>query len=200
MFSRANHRSDSGPPNRQEPQMLYAGPLSATFRNLKIFSLSSLTLASALTPFIFIIEAPLTLSARIALAVTALGTSWCGKSYVISMRRLPGSDALEFTTTDTFLRERRTTVFSPQFLQPTSRLFATWELSETFTADAEPGGKRLNGSVETVAVTRDSSGSLLGQWEIEWHEESGRLAGTVRKSGHTIRYFNVHEELLNSSP
>ncbi|KAG9086429.1 hypothetical protein FRC06_003092, partial [Ceratobasidium sp. 370] len=186
MSSRLNYGPSSGPPNEDKSDIFYTGPLSATFRNLKLFSLSSLTLASALTPFIFIIEAPLTLSARIALAATALGTSisstaligWCGKPYVVSMRRLSDSEAIELTTTDTFLRERRTTVFNPKFFQPTSRPFATWELPEAFTADIEPGGQRSNGSAEMVAVTRDTSGNVLGRWEIEWHEESRRLVGT----------------------
>ncbi|KAG8686005.1 hypothetical protein FRC08_012788, partial [Ceratobasidium sp. 394] len=207
MSSQLNHNPSPGPLNEGKHEIFYSGPLSSTFRNLKIFSLSSLTLASALTPFIFIIEAPLTLSARIALAATALGTSisstaligWCGKPYVVSMRRLPDSEAIELTTTDTFLRKRRTTVFSPQFFQPTSRPFATWELPDTFTADIEPARQRSNGGVEVVAITRDTSGKILGQWEIEWREESGRLVGTIRKSGQTIRHFNVHEELLDSS-
>jgi hypothetical protein len=176
-------------------QIFYTGPLSTTFRNLKIFSLSSLTLASALTPFIFIIDAPLSLSARVALAATALGTSlsstaligWCGKPYVVSMRRQSGSDAIDLITTNTFLRERQTTVVDPRFFQPTSRPFATWELPETFTADVEPGGQRSDGTTELVAVTRDAFGNVLGQWDVEWHEKSGQLVGTVRKAGKTIR-------------
>ncbi|KAF8608298.1 hypothetical protein BDV93DRAFT_466603 [Ceratobasidium sp. AG-I] len=191
---------------KEKSEIFYTGPLSTTFRNLKIFSLSSLTLASALTPFIFIIDAPLSLSARIALAITALGTSlsstaligWCGKPYVISMRRQPGSDAIELTTTNTFLRERRTTVLDPRFFQPTSRPFATWELPQIFTADIEPGGQRSDGTVEPVAITRDASNKVLGRWEILWHEDSGRLIGTLRRSGQVIRHFNVHEELLDN--
>ncbi|QRV98114.1 transmembrane protein [Ceratobasidium sp. AG-Ba] len=187
--------------------VFYTGPLSTTFRNLKIFSLSSLTLAVTLTPFIFIIEAPLSLSARIALAATALGTSasstaligWCGKPYVISMRRVPDSNAVELITTNTLLRERCTTVFDPQFLQPTPRPFATWEIPNTFTADLEPGGKRSGGNIEMITITRDTSGSVLGQCNIEWKEEEGKLVGTVQRSGDPIRHFNVHEELLDSS-
>ncbi|KAG8727075.1 hypothetical protein FRC12_022816 [Ceratobasidium sp. 428] len=166
LSSRIDHNHEPSPLSEKQPEIFYTA------------------LASALTPFIFVIEAPLTMSARTALALAALGTS---------------SAAIELTTTNTFLRERRTTVFNPQFLQPTSRLFATWELPETFTADIEPGGQRSDGNAEIVAVTRDASGSLLGQWEIEWHETSGKLVGVVRKSGKIVQHFNVHEELLDKN-
>ncbi|THH13669.1 hypothetical protein EW146_g6578 [Bondarzewia mesenterica] len=58
-----------------DPTIIYRGPLASTFKRLKIFSLSSLTLSFALSPFIFIIESGLPLSARAALAGIALGTS-----------------------------------------------------------------------------------------------------------------------------
>ncbi|KEP48129.1 putative transmembrane protein [Rhizoctonia solani 123E] len=182
----------------------YQGPLSTTFRNLKLFSLSSLSLASALTPFIFLIDAPLSLSARIALAAAALGTSlssttliaWCGKPYVVSMRRAPGSDAVELTTTDVFLRERHTTVLDPRFFQSTSRPFATWEIPESFTADSDSNSQRSAGSVEPVAVTRDGLGNIVGQCVVQWKERDGQLSGVMRVEGGAIRHFNVHEELL----
>jgi hypothetical protein len=76
--------------------LIYVGPLTQTFRRLKIFSLSSLVLASSLSPFIFIVESCLPSTARAALATTALATSgvstalvaWCGRPYVTSMRSL----------------------------------------------------------------------------------------------------------------
>lgn len=226
-FSSTTEITNESTPDKLKDEIFYIGPLSTTFRNLKIFSLSSLTLTSALTPFIFIIDAPLSLSARIALAITALGTSlsstaligWCGKPYVVSMRRQPGSDAIELTTTNTFLRERRTVVLDPRFFQPTSRPFATWELPLNFTADIEAGGQRSDGTLEPVAITRDTSNRVLGQWDVLWHEDSGRLNGTLRKSGQAIRlvyrhnrvhdhydidklhpgrHFNIHEELLDN--
>lgn len=181
--------------SNNELEVFYKGPLSATFRNLKLFSLTSLSLASALTPFIFLIEAPLTLSARLALAATALTTSisstaliaWCGKPYVISMRRAPESNTIELTTTDIFLRERRTIVLDPRFFQPTSRPFATWEIPESFTADYDPTVKRLAGSVEVIAVTCDGSGRVVGQCNAKWTEGDGRLDGVLHQEGLTIR-------------
>jgi hypothetical protein len=79
-----------------DPSIIYVGPLTQTFRRLKIFSLSSLALASSLSPFIFIIESSLPSTARVALATTALATSglstalvaWCGRPYVTTLRRL----------------------------------------------------------------------------------------------------------------
>ena len=76
--------------------LIYVGPLTQTFRRLKIFSLSSLVLASSLSPFIFIVESCLPSTARAALATTALATSgvstalvaWCGRPYVTALRSL----------------------------------------------------------------------------------------------------------------
>ncbi|ELU42076.1 hypothetical protein AG1IA_03899 [Rhizoctonia solani AG-1 IA] len=184
--------------NSSDAHVFYRGPLSTTFKNLKLFSLTSLSLASALTPFIFIIDAPLSLSARIALAVTALGTSisstaliaWCGKPYVVSMRRKSGSDAIELTTTNVFLREQYTTILDPRFLQPTSRPFATWELPESVTTDLDCSGKRVAGSAELIALTRDRLGNVVGKYTVEWSEKDGQLSGAVRKEGSPIRYVN----------
>jgi hypothetical protein len=77
-------------------EVIYVGPLTQTFRRLKIFSLSSLALASTLSPFIFVIESCLPSTARAALATTALATSgastalvaWCGRPYVTTLRSL----------------------------------------------------------------------------------------------------------------
>lgn len=76
--------------------VIYVGPLTQTFRRLKIFSLSSLALASSLSPLIFIVESSLPSTARVALATTALATSgvstalvaWCGRPYVTTLRNL----------------------------------------------------------------------------------------------------------------
>ncbi|KAH7334830.1 hypothetical protein B0J17DRAFT_601669 [Rhizoctonia solani] len=207
-YSRTQQKLNNETSVSKRTDVFYQGPLSTTFRNLKLFSLSSLSLASALTPFIFIIDAPLSASARIALAATALGTSisstaliaWCGKPYVVSMRKTPGSDAVELITTDAFLRQRSTTVLDPRFFQSTSRPFATWELPESFTADSNPDSQRLAGSTEPIAVTRDSSGNVIGQCVVEWNERDGQLFGVMRQEGCAIRHFNVHEELLEGRP
>ena len=74
----------------------YSAPLSKTFIRLKIFSLSSLAAAVALTPALLFAPAEIGWSGRIGLCITALATSgastaifaWIGKPYVGSMRLL----------------------------------------------------------------------------------------------------------------
>lgn len=85
----------SEPPPLTASGLVYHGPISKTFRHLKIFSLSSLTLSFTMAPFMFLVESNLNMSARFALAATALATSgvstglvaWCGKPYVTTLRR-----------------------------------------------------------------------------------------------------------------
>ena len=116
----------TGPPKDRDEEIYY-GPLTPTFRRLKVFSISSLALSSTFVPFIFLIESQLPLSARIALATTALATSgastaliaWCGSPYVTTLRRinpLEGSQGLEMTTLTLLLRERTTRVYDSAFL------------------------------------------------------------------------------------
>lgn len=102
----ADATRNSPPRNDDDVSIIYVGPLTRTFRRLKIFSLSSLALASTLSPFIFIVESSLPSTARAALAATALATSgvstalvgWCGRPYVTTLRRL---STLPPTTTST---------------------------------------------------------------------------------------------------
>jgi hypothetical protein len=87
--------------------VIYVGPLTQTFRRLKIFSLSSLALASSLSPLIFIVESSLPSTARAALATTALATSgvstalvaWCGRPYVTTLRNLATTSTCTNTCT-----------------------------------------------------------------------------------------------------
>ena len=102
-------------------QAEYVGPLTNTWRRLKIFSLASCGLSFTLAPFMFIIESNLPYSARFALASIAVGTSglstslvaWCARPYVTELRRLNqegAEEVLELTTTSLFLRPRVTKV------------------------------------------------------------------------------------------
>ena len=82
---------------------MYRGPLTTTFRRLKILSLSSLTLTFALSPFFFILEttASVPVVGRLALAGIAMATSgvstalvaWCGRPYVTTLRFLTPAGA-----------------------------------------------------------------------------------------------------------
>jgi hypothetical protein len=99
---------------------IYHGPLTTTFRRLKIFSLASLGLSVTLSPFMFILEANLPVSARLALISVAIGCSststalisWCAKPYVITLRRSykDGAEEIEMTTVNLFLQPRITKV------------------------------------------------------------------------------------------
>ncbi|KAI0943848.1 hypothetical protein AcV7_001827 [Taiwanofungus camphoratus] len=196
----------------------YEGPLAPTFRRLKIFSLSSLTLTFALTPFMFVMEttSSLPLMGRFALAGVAMATSgvstalvaWCGRPYVTKLRWLrlepeghPGTGTgrgVVMTTLTLGLHERNTYVYDTAFLVPASRPFATWELAEGFQLPAaETVRGKTQGLIpreETIAETMDKDGRLLGRWVVAWDEHG---AGRCSEVGRVVRYFNVHPELLN---
>ena len=103
-----------------ESTNIYHGPLTTTFRRLKIFSLASLGLSVTLAPFMFIVESSLPIFARLALISIALGSSsistalvsWCAKPYVITLQRSNegGAEEIEMTTVNLFLQPRITKV------------------------------------------------------------------------------------------
>jgi hypothetical protein len=76
----------------------YSAPLAKTFVRLKLFSLGSLTLATALSPLLMLAPADIGYAGRIGLCLTALATSgastallaWIGKPYVSQMNLLSG--------------------------------------------------------------------------------------------------------------
>jgi hypothetical protein len=76
----------------------YKAPLAKTFIRLKMFSLGSLTLVSALCPVLMLAPSSIGLAGRIGLCITALATSgastaliaWIGKPYVSEMQLLSG--------------------------------------------------------------------------------------------------------------
>ncbi|KAG8932789.1 hypothetical protein FRC02_000558 [Tulasnella sp. 418] len=212
-------------PGDAEP--FYQGPLARTFRSLKVFSLSSLGLCISVSPFLYLIDAAMTTSARTGLIIFAVTTSsfstslvgWIGSPYVTWMRRLeegstvPNSTlptqihtgAVELSTRNVFLQERLTSVYDPVFLKSgTKRAFAKWELADEVVLDlsempTENGGRK-GGMEEVAAETRDSKGNVKGRWIIQWKQaDDGNpnvLLGTARQEGRVVRYFNVHEELL----
>lgn len=160
---------------------VYHGPLAQTFRNVKIFSLTSLGLASCMTPLFFIIESALPTSAKVALATTALGTSgistalvgWCGAPYVSTLRRLPNGGGIEMETVTLHLKSRYTCVYDPSlFLRETGRPFAKWEL-----VDKVEGNKEESEMEETVAETKDGDGHVLGRWIVRWRDGKGECSG-----------------------
>jgi hypothetical protein len=180
-------------PTAEAEAEVYHGPFASTLKRLKIFSLSSLALSTSLTPFMFVVESSLPLSARLALATTAITTSgistalvaWCGSPYVATLRRLNGDvDGLEFTTFSLTLRRIVTRVYDTTFLVDTKRPFAKWELAEVVNTAAKPG---LPGQEETVAETLDAEGAVTGRWVVTWSDDN---RGTCRKIGSIARYVD----------
>ena len=186
------HRRLSASPSTSE--VVYQGPLTNTFRRLKVFSLSSLTLSAALTPFIFVVEASgIPLNARFALAGVAMATSglstalvaWCGSPYVTKLRRTEKDNALQMTTLTLGLRERITSVYDTSFLKGTSRAFAKWELADHVTLEGKEQQQRAAaGTQETVAETTDARGGLVGSWVVTWGENG---EGTCKQVGKVNR-------------
>ncbi|SNX82732.1 uncharacterized protein MEPE_01438 [Melanopsichium pennsylvanicum] len=234
----------------------YQGPLAKTFTRLKLFSLTSLGLASVLTPVLLLAPGEISLVGRIGLCMTALVTSgvstaliaWIGTPYVGSMRLLKTSasfipfygdqqveenhnqlsssssssslqrDAviMEINTISWRLQSRKTLIYQPTFLRPTSRPFAAWEITNSpppLTLD--PSTARIDQEFvirKVVAETFDvKSGSKLGSWIVKYNtntftnsnhdlhgdvDGSYKLQGNMETIGKPIRYFNVHEELL----
>lgn len=188
----------------QTQPIAYHGPLTQTFRRLKIFSLSSLGLSCIMTPFIFIVESSLPMSARIVLAATALSTSsistalvgWSGASYVVDLQRLSpadngGIEGIEMTTLTLTLKRLVTRVYDADFLVDTKRPFSKWELAQSVLLPpskedalmAEKGG--VPGEEETIAETFNATGEIVGRWIVKW-ENDGR--GTCRGTGKVVRY------------
>ncbi|ORY87064.1 hypothetical protein BCR37DRAFT_390777 [Protomyces lactucae-debilis] len=74
----------------------YTAPLAKTVRNIKLFSLSSLTLSTLISPVFFVIESDLDVSVRAAMVGVAILTSgvstavvaWVLKPYVVAARVL----------------------------------------------------------------------------------------------------------------
>ena len=207
--SRGRCISTSPPATQQSTQsdsphpVAYHGPLAQTFRRLKIFSLSSLALSCIMTPFIFVIESSLPISARIVLATTALTTSgvstalvgWSGSPYVVDLRRLTpaengGIEGIEMTTLNLMLRRLTTRVYDADFLVETRRPFAKWELAEEIqlpssSEDPVMAAKAgAPGQVETVAETLNAKNEVVGRWVVKWGEGG---AGSCKAVGKVVR-------------
>jgi hypothetical protein len=171
------------------PPIIYTGPMTATFRRLKIFSLSSCALTVVFTPFLFVLESSLPAIAQASLAVTALTTTflstalvgWTGRPYVTALRRTSDGVGLELHTMTMTLRPRTTSVYDPAFLAPTRRPFAAWQLASTVHI---PANAPVPGTEETVAETRDEKGEVCGRWIVTWGEGG---EGTCHESGKAVR-------------
>lgn len=199
--SQSSASTQASTPTREDSQPVsYHGPLSQTFRRLKLFSLASLGLTFTMAPFLFIVESSLPISARIFLTATAISTSglstalvgWCGAPYVVDLRRLTPADngdsdieGVEMTTLTLTLKKLTTRVYDTDFLVETSRPFAKWELPLAIQLPApeeDDAATRKAGSPgeeETIAETLNDKGEVIGRWIVTWGEGgTGRCRGT----------------------
>ncbi len=165
------------------PEPFYTGPLAAAYHRVKLFSISSLGLAAALTPVIFIVEAPIPTSARAALALTAVVASgsstaliaWCGAPYVQSIRHLAPSapsTGVAMSTKSFWMKDLHTEIYDTTFLGQTTRAFAKWELVSLIRMQRTVA--RQPGTQEIVARTRDKAGKVLGEWVIDWNADDSK--------------------------
>jgi hypothetical protein len=184
----------------------YEGPLSATFRRLKLFSLGSLALASVLTPVLLLAPGEISMAGRVGLCITALATSgvstaliaWIGTPYVGTMRLLATPQrqhVMELNTLDWRLRKQTTLVYEPAFLRPTSRPFAAWEVTNN--APAPRDAPQAETTTKVAETIDDKTGTSKGTWAVTYAPAAdGGASAKVVVKGKPTRYFNVHEELL----
>ncbi|PWN23891.1 hypothetical protein BCV69DRAFT_279800 [Microstroma glucosiphilum] len=189
------------PAETPQPEVLatYTGPMAATFYRLKLFSLGSLTLASAFTPVFLLAASDLSLAGRLGLSATAIVTSvvstalvaWIGKPYVGRMSLMPApadgkgqEPIIEAYTITWRIRTLQTRIYQPSLIRPTSRPFASWELPENpggvfhLPQSSSGDGSGANEDRILVSETFDAkSGKVVGKW---WAE---RVAGTASNSG-----------------
>ncbi|KAI0691908.1 hypothetical protein BC835DRAFT_1407179 [Cytidiella melzeri] len=187
---------------------IYLGPLTQTFRRLKLFSLASLGLTTVMAPFLFFMEtaSAVPLVGRVALVGTVLVTSsvstmlvgWLGMPYVTVLRWFPAEGSstengkravgVEMTTMTLTLKERITHVYDSAFLVPTNRPLAKWELAEVFKLpekEVDVLAKECGlPREETIAETMDKDGRVLGRWIVKWEADG---TGTCRQTGKIIR-------------
>lgn len=178
----------------------YHGAYSETYKKLKVFSLSSLGLAAAITPMMFILDSTIPAGGRAILGITAMTTSsistsliaWAGRSYVTDLRVDDGGRRIDFITTTMLLRKLTTTVYDPMFLEPAEHYFTKVRLRSSIRIPMAVVQKQqmnlVDGQEETVAETTDSKGRVKGWWEVRWRQEGDAgFVGECRGVGKVMR-------------
>lgn len=179
LSTKADEPKDSSSPVLLEYKGLYAD----SYKKLKAFSLSSLALATMVTPIMFLIESSIPVGGKAVLGITAMSTSsistaliaWAGSSYVTQLQVDEGGRRLQFTTTTMLLRNIKTVVYDPMFLEPAEEYFIKVRLRNSIRipmAEVERQGMKLSdGQEETVAESLDSRGDVKGWWAVKWRKE-----------------------------
>lgn len=176
--------------------VVYEGPLGNTFKLLKLFSLSSLGLSTAISPFIFILESSLPTSGRVFLAVTAMATT-SFSTWLISLFTTPyvnavtrftsaGDDRsrtlMTLTTADVLTRPRHVTLLplenGSSILTASERPMTNFKIECAKSAD-----KAADESNRTVGVVQDSKGKVTGLWKVPSSLVSSGTASRVVGEG-----------------
>lgn len=180
------------------PLYQYTGPLTETWKRLKLFSFASLGLAAAITPFFFILESTVPMAGRAMLGGVAIGSSslstalisWCVAPYVTSLTVL-NDGVIKFTTKSFFMKSLETTVYDKEFLRPATRYMAHWQLAKVIRLSKEEAEWAIadleDGKEETVAETRNEKGDVLGWWVVRWRKEGDSYVGECTRSGNIVQ-------------
>lgn len=183
-------RSLVSPGGNGTSTVVYEGPLGNTFKLLKMFSLSSLGLSTAISPFIFILESSLPTSGRVFLAVTAMATtsfstwliSLITTPYVNAVNRFVPSDGdrsrtlMTLTTADVLTRPRHVTLLPLE--NGSSILTASDRPMTNFKIEgAQSVGELAEDGCRAVAVMQDAKGKVTGIWRTSSFEAGRGMAG-----------------------
>ncbi|CAO3694089.1 unnamed protein product [Rhizopus stolonifer] len=142
--------------NQKQPVTIYTGPLSNVAKKLKLFSITSLSLGVGISPCVFAIDVPVPFVAKAALVGAAVVTSaastgliqWVMSPYVTKITvpepltegELPKEltiHSLSFTAKD------HTTTVPVGSIEPASRIFTTWMITDPSQAVGRIGQKTV---------------------------------------------------------
>ena len=190
--------TDSTSGLNRAPVYQYSGPLTETWKRLKLFSFASLGLAAAITPFFFILESTVPMAGRamlggVAIASSSLSTAligWCTVPYVTSLT-VVHDGTIKFTTKSFFMKSLETTVYDKGFLRPATRYMAHWQLAKEVRLSKDEAEWAIagleDGKEETVAETRNEKGDVLGWWVVRWRREGDSFVGECTRSGNIVQ-------------
>ncbi|KAI9264788.1 hypothetical protein BY458DRAFT_556720 [Sporodiniella umbellata] len=140
--------------SQKQPVTIYTGPLANVAKKLKLFSITSLGLGVGISPCVFAIDVPVPFVAKAALVGAAVVTSaastgliqWVMSPYVtkitipepVAEGELPKEltiHSLSFTAKD------HTTTVPVNSIEPASRIFTTWMITDPNQAVGHIGQK-----------------------------------------------------------
>ncbi|KAG1051990.1 hypothetical protein G6F43_005847 [Rhizopus delemar] len=141
---------------QQDPVTIYTGPLANVAKKLKLFSITSLGLGVGISPCVFAIDVPVPFIAKAALVGAAVATSaastgliqWVMSPYVtkitVPKQLEEGQVPKELTIhTLSFTAKDHTTTVPIESIEPASRIFTTWMITDPNQAIGRIGQKTV---------------------------------------------------------